>query len=58
MPVFGLFFAPLSMGTKGRVGVNTAYGPRSVGGGCLGLLSGASQSRWELTHRVTAAGSN
>lgn len=40
------------------MGVNNVCGPRSFGGGCLGLLSGVSQSRWELTHRVTAAGSN
>lgn len=58
MPTFGLFFAPLSMGAKGRMGVNKARGPGSLGGGCLGPLSGASRSRWELTHRVTAAGSN
>lgn len=57
-PTFGLFFAPLSMGPKERMGVNKTWVPRSLGGGCLGLLSGASRSRWELTHRVTAAGSN
>lgn len=56
-PIFGLF-APLSTGAKGRMGMNKACGPSSHEGGCLGLLSGVSQSRWELTHRVTAAGSN
>lgn len=51
-------FAPLSTGAKGRMGMNKACGLRSFEGGCLGLLSGVSQSRWKLTHRVTAAGGN
>lgn len=42
---------------KGRREVNKAVA-WDHGGGCLDLLFGASQSRWELTHKVTAAGCN
>lgn len=52
-----LYSSPLGMGSGGGVEVIRLW--HCVhGGGCLDLLSGASQSRWELTHRVTAAGCN
>lgn len=35
-----LTLAPLSTGAKRRMEMNKGYGPRSLGGGWLGLLSG------------------